>query len=144
MSSIVALNTVAVAVAAVLDGSMELTLLTGHPAPHCERLGNDLSGVVPVVLFQTANARARGGLLGSYSVEVELYAIAATAPEASTLLATAYDALSPTAFAGVGLDAVPSALTAVSSDPLEKEELPYPETFGFATTLSLDVFISPD
>lgn len=143
--SIIALQTTAVAVATVLDDSMAIAMVTGHAAPQCERLGNPLpeSIAAPLLVFQTANARRRGGLLGSFRVDVEVYAFALSMPEASTLLATAFDALSPLAFAAVGLDAVPAFDAPTSADPLEADDVPFPEAFGVATTVSLDVFIPP-
>ena len=106
-SSIVALQSTATAVASVLDASLALAALTGHASPQCQRLGFDLDETMPTVLYQTTNAREVGGLLGSFLVDVELYALAATTAAAAELLAAARDALTPVAFAGAGLDAIP-------------------------------------
>jgi hypothetical protein len=140
-SSIVALQQTAVAVATVLDASMAIAALTNHAAPQCVRLGGDIEAEVPLIVFQTQNAREAGGLLGAYLVDVELYAIAATMPEASALLAAARDACDPVAFADAGLDAIPEPGAPANSEPLDPEDVPFPEAVGVATTLTLAAFI---
>ncbi len=140
-SSIVALQQTAIAVAAILDASLELAAITGHTTPQCLRLGFDVDAELPIVLFQTTNARRTGGLLGSYLVDVELYAIAADTQVATDLLAAASDVLTPVAFAGEGLDAVPDDSAASNSEPLDPEDVPFPEAVGVATTLTLAVFL---
>lgn len=144
MSSIRALQATAVAVATILDASAAVATVTGHSAPQCVRLSSEIGReYLPVLVFQTANARERGGLLGSYSVDVELYACASTMPDASDLLAAAIDALSAPAFAAKGLDAVPDGGGPSDAEPLDASDVPYPEAVGVATTLSLSVFIAP-
>lgn len=137
-----ALQAVAVAVASILDGSTAIATLTGHAAPQCLRLGSDFDEqALPLLLFQTTNAQPIGGLLGSFRVDVELYAMAVSSTTAATLLATACTVLDPLAFAGVGVDAVPAG-TPTNADPLDPEDVPFPETFGVASTLTLHVFLS--
>ena len=140
-SSVVALQRVATAVAAILDASLALAAITGHGAPQCQRIGFDVDGALPTVLYQTTNARKAGGLLGSVLVDVELYALAATTADASTLLAEAVEALTPLAFAGEGLDATPDDGAAANSEPLDPEDVPFPEAVGVATTLTLAVYL---
>lgn len=141
-SEVVVLQRVAEAVATILDASAAIAVLTGHAAPQCLRLGNDFDEqALPLLLFQTTNAKRIGGLLGSFRVDLELYAMAVSSPTASTLLATAYAALTPLAFAAVGVDAIPAGVP-TNADPLDPEDVPFPETFGVATTLTLDVFLS--
>lgn len=136
------LQRVAVAVAAILDGSTAIATLTGRAAPQCLRLGNDFDeSALPLLLFQTTNAQRIGGLLGSFRVDLELYAMANSSPTASTLLATACEVLTPVAFAAVGVDAIPAG-TPTNADPLDPEDVPFPEAFGVATTLTLHVFLS--
>lgn len=140
-SSIVALQSTATAVATILDASLALAALTGHASPQCQRLGFDLDDTLPTVLYQTTNAREVGGLLGSFLVDVELYALAATTIAASELLAAARDALTPVAFAGAGLDAIPETGAPANSEPLDPEDVPFPEAVGVATTLTLAVYL---
>ncbi len=147
-STITALQAVAVAVATILDASTALATVSGHAAPQCQRIGGDIGEVLPRVfdlqsgsLLQTLNAREAGGLLGSYLVDVELYALAATMPDASALLAAARDALTPLAFAAAGLDAVPEPGAPANSEPLDPEDVPFPEAEGVVTTLTLAVYL---
>ncbi len=140
-STITALQTVAVAVATILDASTALASVSGHAAPQCQRIGSAISEVLPQVLLQTLNAREAGGLLGSYLVDVELYALAPTMPDASALLAAARDALTPLAFAAAGLDAVPEPGAPANSEPLDPEDVPFPEAEGVVTTLTLAVYL---
>lgn len=142
VSSVRALQLSAIAVATILNGSSAIATVTGHPAPQCVRLSSEMGDEsLPVLVFQTANARERGGLVGSYLVDVEVYAVAATMPGASDLLATAIDELTAIAFAGVGLDAVPDTTEPSDTEPLDPNDVPYPESQGVATTLTLAVFI---
>ena len=140
-STITALQTVAVAVSTILDASTALASVSGHAAPQCQRIGGAISEVLPQVLLQSLNAREAGGLLGSYLVDVELYALAATMPDASALLAAARDALTPRAFAAAGLDAVPEPGAPANSEPLDPEDVPFPEAEGVVTTLTLAVYL---
>lgn len=140
-SSIVALQSVAVAVASVLDDNTLIAALTQHAGPQCQRLGSDLTDEIPTVLYQTANARRVGGLLGSFQVDVELYALAATTQDASDLLAAAVDALTPVALAAAGLDVIPEEFESSNSETLDEEEVPFPEAVGVATTLTFTVYL---
>lgn len=143
-TAIEALQVVAVAVATILDSSAAVATQTGHAAPQCYREGGVLPEALPVVVFQTLNAREAGGLLGSFLVDVVLYAIASSMPAASALLAVARDALTPLAFAAAGVDAVPETGARADSEPLDPEDIPFLEADGVTTTLTLAVFLSPE
>lgn len=144
MSAIRALQIVAVAVTSILDTSAAVAAQTGHGAPQCFREGASLPDQLPLVVFQTLNARESGGLLGTYLVDVVLYAIASTMPAAGDLLTVAREALTPLAFAAVGVDAVPETGGRADSEPLDPEDLPFLEADGVATTLTLAVYLTPE
>jgi hypothetical protein len=138
-----ALQTSAVAVAAVLNGSPAVATATGHAAPQCIRLGSQMgTETVPVIVFDVTNARERGGLSGSFLVDVELYAVAPTMPAATALLTVVEDALTALAFAAVGLDAVPDRSGGADADPLDKHDIPYSECHGVATTFTLAIYLT--
>lgn len=145
MASVRALQAVAVAVATILDSSATVASLTGHDAPQCARVGTEHADTLrlPCVLYQTVNARPAGGLLGTYLVDVELYACAESTGDAAALLAGVVDALSAPAFAAAGLDAVPDLAGPGDAEPLEVDETPLAEAVGLASTLSLSVFLPP-
>jgi hypothetical protein len=144
VSSIRALQQTAIAVATILDGSATVASVSGHGGAQCVRVSAELGDeALPMLVFQTANARDRGGLLGSYLVDVELFAVASSMQDASDLLAAAVDALDALAFASAGLDAIPETGGPSDAEPLDADDVPYPEAVGVAATLPLAVFLSP-